>query len=62
MGGALPSPFDVSASLQATASADGVVRIYEAMDVMNLSGWNLMVKLAAPWGTCTVAARAVRAS
>jgi len=27
--------------VQATCSVDGVVRIYEATDVMNLSIWNL---------------------
>jgi len=26
------------------SSADGIVRIYEAMDVMNLARWNMMVR------------------
>jgi len=32
---------DIVVSVQATCSVDGVVRIYEATDVMNLSIWNL---------------------
>jgi len=32
---------DIVVSVQATCSIDGVVRIYEATDVMNLSIWNL---------------------
>ena len=31
---------------KATCSADGVVRIYEATDVMNLSGWTLQHEVA----------------
>ena len=32
--------------MQATCSADGAVRVYEAMDVMNLALWNMMVRQA----------------
>ena len=30
---------------QATLSVDGILRIYEAMDVINLAHWTLMVRL-----------------
>jgi len=31
--------------VQATCSTDGMLRIYEAQDVMNLSQWSLTVRL-----------------
>ena len=39
---------------QATASADGFVRIYEAVDVMNLSHWPLQVRFACAAGAVSV--------
>jgi len=35
----------IALCLQATCSNDGIVRIYEAPDVMNLTQWNILIEI-----------------